>query len=112
MNKLTKEEIKNLTYNNHIIEIDDRILGYISKNDLVVWTLINGVHYTDDLDFCDEKMSKKHNITVGELRALRLKEQEKLDKYFVKNKIKKINNKKKELINKIKIGINLNNKLK
>lgn len=107
INKYTSEHIRDLTYDKQIIEIDDRIIGYITRNDLRTWMLIDNIYYTDDVDFCDKKMSEKHGITVQELRSLRVKDKQKINSYFTKNK--KISNKKEQLLDIIKKGINLNN---
>lgn len=84
MNKLTKQQVIDLTYDGKILESDGRISGFIQGEKLNIWVPVgdNG-YYTDDPDYYDKWLSHKNNITVNELKAMRLKTKNRVDKYFV-----------------------------
>ena len=86
MNKFTKQQIKDLTYDGQILESDGRISGFIingeGKEKLKIWTPINDGHYTDDPDYYDKWFANINNITVNKLKSMRLKTKNRIGKYF------------------------------
>lgn len=84
MIKFTKQQIKDLTYNDEILESDGRISGFITKDILKIWVPLDDIYFTDDNEYYDNWLSRRHNITVGELRAMRLKTKERINNYFNK----------------------------
>lgn len=91
MNKFTKQQVKDLTYDGKILESDNIISGFIingeGKEKLKIWTPINDTHYTDEPDYCDKWFADRNNITVNQLKSMRLKEKQKVDSYFFNKKL-------------------------
>lgn len=87
INKLTRQQIIDLTYDGKILESDDRISGYVDidgKKELRVWVLFDDEYYTNDWDYVDEWTASRNNMTVNELRSMRMKEKIKVDGYLPK----------------------------
>lgn len=87
INKLTRQQIIDLTYDGKILESDDRISGYVDidgKKELRVWVLFDDEYYTNDWDYVDEWTASRNNMTVNELRLMRMKEKIKVDGYLPK----------------------------
>jgi len=102
MNKFSKQQIIQFTYDRQIIEEDGNIHGFVKFNGkpkYKIWLKVSENQYTDDNDYYDTWISEKHNITVDELKTMRLKDKEKIQGYL-KQKKKKTKKKTELLIDK------------
>ena len=88
VNRFTKQQIKDITYDGKILESDGRVSGFVrnidGKEKLKIWVPIYNTYdcYTDDDNYYDEWNAKRNNISVSELRSMRLEIKDRVSRYF------------------------------